>query len=150
MKKAPQNVFVDAISKDLHINAVHVNVAQEYIMITEDKTYRCLTEWQRNVERRESWIAPVSLLVSLTLTFVTATFRDAFGVPKETWQALFMLGIAFSGLWAVRAAVSVLRTRGHQSVEDLIDELKKGAVVQRTEISRVQSESRTAIPPAQP
>src|SRR5690606_38079535 len=45
--KEGDSVFVDALSKELTINAVHVNVAQEYIMITEDKTYRCLIEWKQ-------------------------------------------------------------------------------------------------------
>jgi hypothetical protein len=148
MKKAgaPQNVFV-ALSKDLHINAVHVNVAQEYIMITEDKTYRCLTEWQRNVQRRDSWIAPVSLLASLALTFVTATFRDAFGVPKETWQAVFLIGVAGSAIWALRSLFILIRSSGSsRSVEDLIDQLKKGAVIQRSEVDTLQSEINTKLP----
>lgn len=140
MKKGQnQQVFVDAITKDLQINAVHVNVAQEYIMITEDKTYRCLSEWQRKVERKDSWIAPVSLLASLTLTFVTSTFRDALGFPKETWQAVFILGIAGSGLWALRSVMFLLQSRGGQTPEDLIDQLKKGAIIQRSSVETLRS-----------
>lgn len=138
-------VFVDALSKELHINAVHVNVAQEYIMITEDKTFRCLTEWRKNVEQRDAWIAPVSLLASLVLAFVTADFKDAFNVPKDTWRAIFMIGIFMSAIWTLVALVRVAKTSTGKSVEELLDQLKKGAVVERTSVDAVKAE---AAPPS--
>jgi hypothetical protein len=140
-KDEPQQpAFVEAISKNIQaINAVHVNVSQEYIMITEDKTFRCLTQWQSRVERKHAWLAPLTLCGSMLLTFVTATFRDALGMSKETWQAVFMLGIAASIVWMIVAVWRALTVRGEQTVEELIEQLKKGAVVQRTQIQADQS-----------
>lgn len=143
MKKG-QNVIVDAITKDLQINAVHMNVAQEYIMITEDKAYRCLTEWKMRIERRDSWIAPVSLLASILLAFVTADFRDAFGMPKETWRAVYVIGAVGAGIWTIRALIEMVKTRGNiHNIEDLINVLKKGAVMQKTTLDSVQAEATT-------
>jgi hypothetical protein len=129
------NIVPDAIKQELlQVTAVHFNVAQEFIMITEDKTYRCLREWKDKIETRKAWIAPVSLLAPLALTFATATFRDAFGISKDTWQALFVLGIIVASLWTVRELVDLAFRKGGRTVEELIQDLKKGAVVQHTAI----------------
>ena len=102
-------IVPDAIKRELlQVRAVHFNVAQEYIMITEDKTYRCLREWKDNIETRKSWIAPVSLLIPLLLTFVTATFKDALGFPKETWQAIFLIGVVFAVVWSAKELVGLM------------------------------------------
>ncbi len=147
---AAQNVFLDSFNKNLQINAIHVNVGQEYIVITEDKTYRCLTEWQRNIRNRESWIAPVSLLGSLTLTFVTATFKDALGVPKASWEAVFILGIAGSALWTLRAVYALLKSRGTDDVEGLIVRLKKGAVIQRATVDAIRADAQVQVTTVEP
>lgn len=137
MKNDP---ILASISRDLvQINAVHMNVAQEYIMITEDKTFRCLIEWKTKVENRRAWLTPLSLLASLTLTFVTATFRDAIGVPKESWQAVFIIGIGAAMIWTLASLWTAFKARGTQSVEELLDQLKKGAVVQRSAVADVQT-----------
>src|ERR1700675_2580035 len=131
----PSNIVPDAIKQELlQITAVHFNVAQEYIMITEDKTYRCLRDWKDKIEARKSWMAPVLLLIPLVLTFVTATFRDALGLSKDTWQAVFILGMVFAGVWTLRELLNLLNRKETLTVEQLILDLKKGAVVQHTAI----------------
>ena len=142
MNEGP-NIIPDALQKELvQITAVHFNVAQEYIMITEDKTYRCLADWKDRIETKNSWIAPVSLLVPLVLTFVTATFRDALGLSKDTWQAIFVLGIIFAAVWTFREIVGLIAHKGTPTVDQLINDLKKGAVVQHTSIDGVAASSR--------
>jgi len=139
----PANIVPDAIRQELlQVTAVHFNVAQEFIMITEDKTYRCLREWKDSIETRNTWIAPVSLLVPLVLTFVTADFKDAFGIAKNTWQAVFMIGIVLASLWTISEIVKLVKQRGSPTVEELIQDLKKGAVVQHTAVEGVASSTR--------
>jgi len=126
------NIVADALQREMfQVTAVHLNVAQEFIMITEDKSYRCLREWKDNIESRNAWIAPVTLAASLVLTFVTATFRDALGVSKDTWQAVFIIGIVLAAIWSVREITRIAKKKT-PTIEELISELKKGAVVQRT------------------
>jgi hypothetical protein len=134
------NIVPDALKQELlQVTAVHFNVAQEYIMITEDKTYRCLRDWKDKIETRKSWIAPISLLVPLVLTFATATFRDALGLSKDTWQAVFVIGIGLAALWTLREVFNLIGRKGALTVEELIQDLKKGAVVQHTAIEGVTS-----------
>jgi hypothetical protein len=132
------SVVPDAIKQQLlQVTAVHFNVAQEYIMITEDKTYRCLRDWKDKIETRKAWIAPVSLLAPLVLTFATATFREAFGLSKDAWQAVFVIGIALATVWTLRELLNLISRKGTLTVEELIQDLKKGAVVQHTAIEGV-------------
>jgi hypothetical protein len=140
MNESKTDIVPEAIKKELlQVTAVHFNVAQEFILITEDKTYRCLHEWKGSIEARNAWIAPISLLIPLVLTFVTADFKDAFGIPKYTWQAVFMIGIALAALWSLRELIRLANRKGNPRVEELIEELKKGAVVQHTSVDGVTS-----------
>jgi hypothetical protein len=144
MSETKTEIVPEAIKKELlQVTAVHFNVAQEFIMITEDKTYRCLNEWKGSIESRNAWIAPVSLLLPLVLTFVTADFKDAFGIPKSTWQAVFMIGIFLAALWSLRELIRLAARKGNPKVEELISELKKGAVVQHTSVDGVTSTTST-------
>jgi hypothetical protein len=134
------NIVPDALKKELlQVTAVHFNVAQEFIMITEDKTYRCLRDWKDKIETRKAWVAPVSLLAPLVLTFATATFRDAFGLSKDAWQAVFLIGILLAGIWTLKELLNLFNRKGTLTVEELIQDLKKGAVVQHTAIEGVTS-----------
>jgi hypothetical protein len=133
-------IVPDALKQELlQVTAVHFNVAQEFIMITEDKTYRCLRDWKDKIETRKSWIAPVSLLVPLVLTFATATFRDALGLSRDTWQAVFVIGIVLAAIWTLRELLNLIKRKGTLTVEELIQDLKKGAVVQHTAVEGVSS-----------
>lgn len=139
------NIVPDAIRQELlQVTAVHFNVAQEFIMITEDKTYRCLREWKDNIESKNAWIAPISLLVPLVLAFITADFKDAFGIPKSTWQAVFLIGILLALLWNIKEVAAYRKRRNNPTVEELIQDLKKGAVVQHTEVQGLRTSSHQA------
>lgn len=142
-KKGPQqpasNIFVQAIAENIKIDAVHVNLTQECIMITEDKAFRCLNEWKSRLEHGRAWIAPVSLFAPLVLTFGTTTFKDAFGFSKDSWQAVFLIGVLAAGVWSLFGIYQSVASRKYHTVEDLIEQLKKGAIVQRT-VTPVQSQ----------
>jgi hypothetical protein len=47
-KPQPPQILADAISREMVAGATHVNVAQEYIVITDDRTYRCLKRIKSN------------------------------------------------------------------------------------------------------
>jgi len=135
---SPQ-ILADVISKEMVAGATYVNVVQECIVITEDRTYRCLKTWRNQIEARDRWIAPVCLFAGLALAFVTCTFNDTFGIPKDTWHAFFMFVIGASALWTLLEVSKKLRYRGKGSEEDLIKELKKGATIVQSGGSATQA-----------
>lgn len=94
-------IIADAIQKEMVSGSAHVSLAQDQILITEDRAYRCLTEWKRDIETSGKWIAPSCLFASLLLTFITATFHDEFNLSKEMWQAAYLWGILAAGIWTI-------------------------------------------------
>jgi len=119
------------IDAQMRAAITHVNVAPEVIVITDDKMWRCLTEWQGRLASRGKWIAPLSLLASLVFCFATSTFRDALDIPKDTWRAIAMMGIGGSAIWLVVASwkrISAAISK-QDSIDGLIREMKTGARV---------------------
>jgi hypothetical protein len=122
--------LVPAIQSELKVT-VHSNVAQDIIMITEDRTYKCLRIWSDGIAERNSWIAPISLIVPLVFTFITTDFKDAFGVSKDTWRAVAIIAIVIAALWTFKELVKLAQHHDGPTVDDLIQELKRGAIVKR-------------------
>jgi hypothetical protein len=126
-------ILTDAISREMVAIKAHVNVAQEYIVITEDRAYRCLQSWKESIESRNRWIAPVTLTASLALTFFTSTFKDTWGISQYTWQSFFAIVLAFSAAWSLFEIIVLLRKavtgQATGSVDELISQMKKGAAV---------------------
>ena len=106
-------------------------------MITEDKAFRCLNQWKSKVEDGKAWVAPVSLFVPLALALGATTFKDAYGLGKETWQAIFVIGVAAAAIWTLAGLSAAFKSRGNRTVEALLDELKKGADVQRSQLEHM-------------
>lgn len=133
------------IGGQMQAATAHVNVKQEFIVITEDRLWRRLTEWKDRLDTHGKWIAPLSILASLLFCFVTSTFHDALDVPQDTWRALAMVGIAASLIWLcytvykrVRAALSK-----SSSIDEVIKVLKQGA-------TSVTTTGRSGSPPSSP
>jgi hypothetical protein len=113
------------VAKQIAAAVSHVNVAPEFIVITEDKTRLYLMEWRERIESRGAWIAPLSLLLSLGFTFLTSTFHDALGFSQYFWQSFAMFCILASIGWLSRVLIRLYRSTGG-SVDDLISKMKKG------------------------
>ena len=77
---------------------VHVNVTQTLIITTEDKLNLWLSGLQAVLDGRRQWIAPLGLVLSLTLALATTTFKD-FGLSADTWKAVFIMSDIGSGVW---------------------------------------------------
>lgn len=98
-----------------------VNVRQKIIVVTEDKAYLCLQRHVERMGRKQEWIAPAGLALSLLATLVAATFQNFF-LPAATWQALFILAFFGSLVWLARAAWAAFQC---PSMRDVISELKE-------------------------
>lgn len=101
---------------------LHLNLGQDAIVITEDKVRLCLMEHLKRMEARRTWIAPVSVLVTIIAVFVTTEFKDDFVFKAATWEAIFfLLGVMNFG-WLV---VAVWRAWKAPNVEDIVKMMKK-------------------------
>lgn len=102
------------------ISAIHSNTELTIIQVTEDKLRLALNEHLDVVERKTSWQTPVSLVVAIALTLLTADFHDA-GLEKSVWKALFIFCLIASIAWSVWAA---RQARVSITVDDLIRRIK--------------------------
>lgn len=112
-KRKPQ-VAVD-------IDEIHDNTSTELINITSDKLKLILIDHTKKIQDASSWQAPLGMLVTIILVFCSAQFQAAFGIPADTWRAIFLIGCALSVLWLIWA---LFKIRNSTSVDDLISVIK--------------------------
>ena len=103
--------------------SVYQNLTQEIIYITADKAYRYLNDWRQKLEAQDSWIAPLSLSVTLLLALLTADFKDKFSVSKEHWASLFIVGFVVALVWLLFTLKRRLWNSA-ESTDDIIEKFK--------------------------
>jgi len=79
---------------------VHVNVSQTLIITTEDRMNLWLREVIGRIKKQSEWIAPLGLVVAITLTLTTTSFNN-FLLPSATWHAMFVIIDVVAFLWLV-------------------------------------------------
>ncbi|MEB8740784.1 hypothetical protein P4H13_27795, partial [Bacillus cereus] len=85
---------------------------------------------KNRLEKKQSWIAPASILFTLFATLLTADFKNAFGIPSSTWQALFILVTVITVIWFLNTLRYAFCK--NISVEDLVNELKEKSQNQKS------------------
>jgi hypothetical protein len=110
---------------------VHVNVSQTLIITTEDRMNLWLAELTARIKRQSEWVAPLGLVVAITLTLTTASFKD-FVLPSATWHAAFFIVDIISILWLMlslrylREPVVIAREIEQLKTYSPVSEIKSG------------------------
>jgi hypothetical protein len=107
------------------IKAVHSNLDQEIIQITEDKLRLALNEHLALCEQKRGWIAPLGLVVTIIIVFTTSTFKDAW-FKAPTWEAAFFITGILCAAWLVVASIGAWKS---PSVEDIVEKVKNKSAV---------------------
>jgi hypothetical protein len=105
----------------VQISQVHRNTNQEVIQITDDKLRLILKDHLHKMERRKDWIAPLGVLIAVISVFVSASFKDALGLPAATWSAIFVIFGLASLIWLVRCLAAVRRS---PTLDDVVNAIK--------------------------
>lgn len=79
---------------------LHPNIVENYVMISESKIRVCLLNNSKNLKERSSWQTPAGIFLTVLIVFLTSEFKS-FIFPKETWQAIFVIGGAWSFVWTI-------------------------------------------------
>ncbi|RJP79258.1 MAG: hypothetical protein C4522_10385 [Desulfobacteraceae bacterium] len=108
------------IQQLVSVEKVSLNLAQFVVVTTEDKLRLKLQNHLSEAEKSKEWIAPLSLLVSLSLALLSADFKDFF-LPADTWKAIFIISTVTSCIWMIFALKRAFCTR---SIDSLIEEIK--------------------------
>jgi hypothetical protein len=111
---------------------VHSTLEQEVLVTTSDKLRLCLIRHQKILAGRLGWIAPLGILLTMIATLVTTDFKDSYGLSKNTWEAIFVLGAVVVGLWLARSLCKILPdifrgwTIGYDgTIEEIVNEMKR-------------------------
>lgn len=108
-----QKKFVDSLT-------VHTNLGERVVSISESKIRICLMNYLQNLKERGEWITPLGLSITILITLLTTDFQDRFSIPKDTWQAIFVICGVISFVWLIR---SLIKLPKEVTIDNIIDEL---------------------------
>ncbi len=122
-KSTGPNATIDLLREGLKQSAVHVNLGQEMIILTEDRLRLELNELSDSTKHRQGWHAPAGMLITEVAALVTSSFHDTIGISGQQWQAFFRTLIVLTVIWLL---VAFVRGRRSFSADSLIGRLKTG------------------------
>jgi hypothetical protein len=115
--------FTSAIGSELvQKSKVHYNLGQDVIIVTEDRMRLKIDRYLKRVVGSWFWLTPLSILVAIVLSLITATFHDWI-FKAEIWNAIFLVAAVILAVWTLVAICNAIRSR--TCVDDLLNELKK-------------------------
>ncbi len=103
----------------------HTVLEQVIITTTEDKLTLRMNEHLNRLESKSTWAAPAGILTTLLIGSIPVEFKDAIGIPKDTWHAVALIAAFLTFLWLVS---SLWKCYWSEPVGDIVQEIKKTAV----------------------
>lgn len=103
---------------------IHKNVDQEIIITTSDKIQLVLIQTKEILTAQRDWWTPFGLLISFVATLTTAEFKEALGMSKEFWHAIFVLLTIFSGIWLLKSLHKLYKNWGEDDMNKIIKQIK--------------------------
>ena len=113
---------------------VHTNLAQDFILTTEDKIRICLTKYLNKIDKRNRWFAPAGVLVTVIGTLLTTKFKD-FYFSADTWTAIFFMVAILSSLYLIYCLRYALIST---DMDDIINDLKKESPIKKDKDQVIQ------------
>jgi hypothetical protein len=86
---------------------VYSNLGQEIIITTEDKIRLCLIEHLSRMEKKNAWVAPLGILLTIIIVFPTTTFREFLFLSADTWKAIFVMAGLMAIVWLIRTICGI-------------------------------------------
>ena len=124
-EQPPQGSFLNALTGDLEARVVKINknTDQKVIVVTQDKTLLCLKRNLVKLGRRE-WVAPLSTVVTILISLITAEFKGALGLGPAEWRSIFIVcGFLTTG-WLAYTVRKALRAKNfHEVIRDIVYDL---------------------------
>lgn len=118
------NIFENQGAQSKFVDKRLSNIKSDLIEITHDKLENILLKHLKNIDIRKSWITPASIFLTVLITRLTATFNDSLGIPKDVWNAFFLIIMITSGIWLIWRIIKIISCWKKSSVEYLINTIK--------------------------
>lgn len=125
---------------------VHKNYSSDVIVVSAERLKLCIIDNKNAFHRKDEWVPPIGLTLSLLSTILFAEFKNSFLLPN-VWQALYILAFGVSLYWAVKTTAICIKHRNRNPVNDIMRDLmsRDGAEAAKSD---VPSATETAGPKA--
>src|ERR1035438_6242423 len=114
---------IGLLHEGMRQSSIHLNVGQQWIIVTEDKMRLGLIDLISSAKSRQAWQTPAAMMLTEIAILPTANFHAAIGISGDQWQALFGVLLIVTLLWLLTAWV---KGRPGPSANSFIDSLKTG------------------------
>jgi hypothetical protein len=124
MENKPNITFEDQQAQNKFVDKKMSNVKSDLIEITHDKLENILLKHLKNLDIRKSWITPASIFLTVLIARSTSTFNDSLGIPKDVWNAFFLILMIASVIWLIWCLVEIISCWKKSSIDYLINTIK--------------------------
>ena len=111
------------------VNEFYDNSQSNIVRINDDKLKVILLENKDSITKNSNYLTPLTLLISLVLTFCTADFKEFFKVSAATWKGFYLFCVVGSIVWLI---IEIMRIKKATSVDQLIAKIKNQNTTQAT------------------
>jgi hypothetical protein len=104
---------------------VHKNLKQEIIVTNTDKLKLILNDHHKVIKKKNEWLNPVGIFLSVLTTLLTARFDvSKFGIKPQIWQSIFVVTCFTTFIWSVILIINAIRYYNKGTVDQCIEKLK--------------------------
>ena len=124
-EETAQFSFLNSLTGDLEAKVVKINknTDQKVIVVTQDKTLLCLKRNLAKLGKRE-WLAPLTTVVTILISLITADFKSALGLGHAEWRAIFIVcGFLATGWLAYTVRKALHAKNFHEVIRDIVYDL---------------------------
>lgn len=108
----------------MFVDKKRTNTKSDLIEITEDKLENILLKNHKYLEIKSSYINPLSLFSTFLLAKLTSNFKDFIGISKNTWEAIFIIGIILTFVWLAYTMFRIKTNWDKSSLDYLLKIIK--------------------------
>jgi hypothetical protein len=98
------------------------NTQSNVIRITDDKLKVILLENKESLIKNNDFLAPLTLLISLILTFCTTDFREFLTITAPVWKAFYLFLTIAAAVWLFRELKGLKK---RITIDQLIEKVRK-------------------------
>ena len=103
------------------VDQFYDNTQSNIIRITDDKLKVILLENKESLIKNNDYLAPLTLLISLVLTFCTTDFKDFLKLPASVWMAFYLFLALGAAIWLLLEA---RKRKKSISIDELINKIR--------------------------
>lgn len=102
------------------VDQFYDNTQSNIIRITDDKLKVILLENKESLIKNNDFLAPMTLLISLILTFCTTNFQDFF-LPASVWTGFYLVLTVVAVIWLV---IELRKRKKSITIDELINKIR--------------------------